>query len=567
VRAKRPEDAWADLLGGDPPPVAMSLASTARNRTGGWRSREPRFRDRTAPCAAACPLAQDIPDQLRLFAQGRVADAGEIILAVNPLPATTGRVCPHPCMAACNRASLEGAVDVPGVEWALGDALLASGATPRPAPRLGARVAVVGAGPAGLGAAWHLALAGAEVRLLARERRPGGLLVTGIPGYRLPRAVLDAELARLLAAGVSFEGGRTMGADLEVDALLAEHDAVLLAVGRGAPRPLELPGRDAPGVVGGLALLDALHRGAPAPPGEVAVVIGGGNTALDCARSLIRLGKRATVAYRRGRGDMPAFADEIREALEEGVALEEWALPAEVVVRGGSVRWLRLQRARPGAPDASGRPRPEPIPGGEFVLPADLVVVAAGEGLDAAGLPDGIVQHGAIVVDRAHATAVPRLFAAGDCLEGGGTVAHALASGRRAASGLLAALGLAPPALAPLAARGAAPEEVGPDRIRRHHLHTAAPVERGRAAAAERLRGGESRRGFDGAAARAEASRCISCGTCTGCDVCHLVCPDRAVVRGAPGAYAVDGDRCKGCGICVEECPRGAVELAMVEAH
>jgi NADPH-dependent glutamate synthase beta subunit-like oxidoreductase len=562
MTVKRLPDGRVDL-GGEIPRVAMSLASTAWNHTGAWRSREPLFQDRTAPCGAACPLGQDLPDQLRLAAQGRLGDAAALLLSVNPMPATTGRVCPHPCGRACNRAALDGAVDIPGVERALGDALVSEGIAPRPERRLDLDVAVVGAGPAGLAAAHRLALAGVGVRLLAREPRPGGLLITGIPPYRLPRGVLKGEIARILAAGVRFEGGFSLGERGGISPLLEEHDAVLVAVGRHLARGLDVPGAGAAGVVDGLALLEAVHRGAPPPPGAEVVVIGGGNTALDCARTLVRLGRKVTVAYRRGREDMPAFADEIEEALEEGVALAPWALPVEVVVGGGRARGVRLARTRPGAPDASGRPRPERVAGSEVVAPADLVVVAAGEELDPAGLPEEAVRRGAVEAED-HATRVPRLFAAGDCLPGGGTVAHALAAGQRAADALLEALAGIPRPRAALEARGAAPEVVGPERIRAHHVAPAAPRRRGRAPAAQRLAGGEVRHGFDPEVARAEAARCLSCGSCTGCDVCYLVCPDRAVVRGAPGAYTADAERCKGCGICAEECPRGVVALATV---
>jgi NADPH-dependent glutamate synthase beta subunit-like oxidoreductase len=549
-------------LGGDVPRVAMSLASTAWNPTGAWRSREPRFGDATAPCSAACPLAQDLPDQLRLTSQGRLRDAARVLLDANPMPATTGRVCPHPCVAACNRATLDGAVDVPGVERMLGDAILAEGLVSRPDRKLGLRVAVAGAGPAGLAAAHRLALAGADVTLHGREAKPGGLLTTGIPSYRLPRGVLVGEIRRILAAGIRWEGGR----DADVPALLAGNDAVVVAYGRHAPRGLGVPNEDAAGVVDGLALLAALHRGEPAPEGNRVVVVGGGNTALDCARALVRLGRTVTVAYRRGREDMPAFADEIDEALEEGVALAPWLLPVAVESRDGRASGLRLVHARPGEPDASGRPRPEPIRGSDHVVAADLVVVAAGEGLDAAGLPPEAVASG-VVSALDHRTPVDRLWAAGDCLPGGGTVSHALASGLSAAAALLEQLaGITRPA-PPLRARGAAPDVVGPDRIRAHHVAPAAPQPRGRAPAQVRLHGGEVRHGFGPEAARAEAGRCLSCGTCTGCDVCQQVCSDRAVQRGAPGAYGFDAARCKGCGVCAEECPRGAVRLVATEVR
>ncbi|HZY04631.1 MAG TPA: FAD-dependent oxidoreductase [Anaeromyxobacteraceae bacterium] len=537
------------------PPVARSLGSTAWNRTGDWRSREPVFRDLTPPCAAACPAGQDVVDQLRLFAQGRVREAGEVILSANPFPAVTGRVCPHPCDGACNRGRLDGAVDIPGVERALGDALLAERVELLPAAGGGARVAVVGAGPAGLTAAHYLALAGHEVTLYARESRPGGLLATGIPPYRLPRPVLEAEVARALRPGVRFQGGRILGRDLDLSALRRDFDAVLLALGRHRARSLGIPNEDAAGVVDGLELLAALHRGEAAPPGDQVVVVGGGNTALDCARSLLRLGRRVTVAYRRGREDMPAFSDELAEALEEGVALEEWLLPVEVRLLDGRASSVQFVRARPGDRDATGRPRPVPIPGSDCMLLAELVVVAAGEGLDAAGLPPELVHDGAVAGSGT-------LLAAGDCAGGGGTVAHAIGAGRRAAAELSARLGGRPPAVDLLAARGAKGEVAGFDRMRPAYFAPAPPRPRSRADAVERRRDGrEVRAGFAAAEAAAEAARCLACGTCTGCDNCYQFCPDQAVVRGAPGLYRLDPSRCKGCGVCVEECPRGAIGL------
>jgi NADPH-dependent glutamate synthase beta subunit-like oxidoreductase len=537
------------------PPVARSLASTAWNRTGDWRSREPVFRDLTPPCAAACPAGEDVVDQLRLFAQGRVREAGEVILAANPFPAVTGRVCPHPCDGACNRGRLDGAVDIPGVERALGDALLAERVELEPAARSGARVAVVGAGPAGLTAAHYLALAGHAVTLYAREAGPGGLLASGIPPYRLPRAVLDAEVERALRPGVRFQGGRFLGRDLDLAALEREFDAVLLALGRHRPRRLAIPREDASGVVDGLALLEGLHRGEPAPPGEQVVVVGGGNTALDCARSLLRLGRRVTVAYRRGREDMPAFADEVAEALEEGVAVEEWLLPVELRLLDGRASSVQFVRARPGDRDSSGRPRPVPVPGSECMLLADLVVVAAGEGLDATGLPAELVRDGAVAGDGA-------VLACGDCTGGGGTVAHAIGAGRRAAAELAARLGGRPPAVDLVAGRGARGEVAGFDRMRPAYFRTAPPRPRARADAAGRRQDQrEVRAGFEAGEAVAEAARCLACGTCTGCDNCFQFCPDLAVVRGAPGHYGFDPGRCKGCGVCVEECPRGAIGL------
>jgi len=543
----------------DVPPVALSLSSTAFNRTGDWRSREPVFGDLTPPCAAACPAGQDVVDQVRLLSQGRVREAGQVVLAANPFPAITGRVCPHPCTAACNRGKMEGPVDIPGVERALGDLVLAERVELPRSPETGARVAVVGAGPAGLTAAHYLGLGGCEVTLYDRSDRPGGLLSAGIPPYRLPRAVVEAEVARALRPGVRFAGQRWLGRDLEVEALSREFDAVLLAVGRHAPRRLGVPGEGASGVVDGLELLSAREPPLAAPARRRAVVVGGGNTALDCARSLRRAGFEVTVAYRRGRADMPAFADEVQEALEEGVALEDWLLPAEVVTREGRASALRCLRARPGEPDGSGRPRPVPVPGSERTLDADLVVAAAGEELDRGGLPESWVERGRVVPGPAFAG---RVLAIGDCAGAGGTVAHAIGEGRRAAAALATGLGCAAPATNLLAERGAAPEVAGFERVRPAWHRPAVPWARGREDAVLRRQDErEVRLGFTREEALREASRCLACGTCAGCELCYQLCPDRAVVRGAPGAYSVDASRCKGCGVCVEECPRGALAL------
>lgn len=547
----------------DLPPVALSLGSTAWNETGAWRSREPVFGDRRPPCAAACPSGQDVVDQLRLYAQGRAEDAGVLLLGANPFPSTTGRVCPHPCTAACNRAAMEGAVDIPGIERALGDALIESGYRPPSAPPDGVKVAVVGAGPAGMTAASYLAAAGARVTLFDRAPRPGGLLVSGIPPYRLPRALVEAEIARALS-GVQFHGGRTLGGDLALPNLRRVHDAVVLAVGRHAPRPLHLKeGGDR--VVSGLALLDAVHRGEPAPDGERVLVVGGGNTALDCSRTLGRLGRRVTVVYRRDRASMPAFTDEIEEALEEGIRIEEWALPVSVQARGGRTTGLRCVRARPGAPDASGRRRPEPVPGSDYTLPADLVVSAAGETLDRDAVPSNLLVGEAVGVDDGLRVGPEHVWACGDCVGGGGTVAEAIGQGRRVAAAVAQAYGLPPPTVDRIALRGAAPQVAGADTVRPQYFPPSRPRTRGRAPIRDGER--EVRLGFSPGEARLEAARCMSCGTCTGCDNCYQLCPDQAVLRAEPGGYRVDARRCKGCGICVEECPRGAVHLVERGEH
>lgn len=544
------------------PPVAVSRASTAWNQTGAWRSREPIFGDARPPCAFACPAGEDIVDQVRLVAAGRLADAGDLILRSNPFPSTTGRVCPHPCTAHCNRKEMDGAVDIPGLERAIGDLLIKRGVE-APAPASGrGKVAVVGAGPAGLTAAYFLALAGVRVTLYDREEHPGGLLRYGIPPYRLPREFLDAEIRRAMVPGIHFVGATALGAQIKILALQKEFDAVLVAVGRHASRPLGIPGDGLSGIVGGVGLLADLHRGRKAPSGQRVVVIGGGNTAFDCARSLYREGRKVTVAYRRDRGAMPAFSDEIDEAIEEGIRIEEWALPLKATEERGTLRGLVFQRARPGDPDSSGRPKPVAIPGSDFTIEADLVVVAAGEELDRSPFEKELLKSGFVSIDGDLRTPFERVFAAGDCVGGGGTVSDAIGNGRRAAYAIAKLVGVRVSGpLDLLKERGASTEVTRSDKIRARYFEPLAPVERGRVAVIDRKATTEVRHGFSQEQACDEAKRCLSCGTCTGCDNCFNFCPDQAIVRAAPGQYGVDVRRCKGCGICVEECPRGSVRL------
>lgn len=542
------------------PPVTISFASTAWNRTGLWRSREPAFAERRAPCAAICPAGEDVPDQLRFAAEGDLAAAGELLLRANPFPAVTGRVCPHPCTDSCNRREMDGAVDVPGVEREIGDDLLRRRFRAQRAPSNGRRIAVVGAGPAGLTAAYHLALAGFGVDLFDREERPGGLLWTGIPPYRLPREVLEGEISRVLDAGVAFHGEHAFTGN-GLEELREGYDATLLAVGLGASHSLRVPGEKGPGVVHGLDLLRGLHRGEAAPAGDPVLVVGGGNTAFDCARSLNRAGRRVTVVYRRDRSAMPAFAEEIEEAIEEGVRVEEWRAPVEVRTEGGRVVALRCVRTRAGAPDASGRPRPEPVPGSEEDLPAGLVVVAAGEVIDRRSVPEGLLGASGVAAQAGGRTDLPWLFACGDCTGDGGTVAIAIGRGRGAAAAICSRFEVPGPELDLPGERGAAAEVAGPERVRARCFESRPPLGRPRLPADARGAAEEVRPGFGPERARREAERCLSCGTCTDCGTCWILCPEQAIRRGGPGRYEVDVTRCKGCGICAEECPRGAVDL------
>jgi NADPH-dependent glutamate synthase beta subunit-like oxidoreductase len=552
----------------DVPVASLSDRPTTALRTGTWKYVQPIYQDRTPPCIARCPAGNDISGLLALVAAGRIGEAAVLLRTANPLPSTLGRVCPHPCESECNRASLGGAISVHGLERFLGDWGLRSGVLIEPEPRSDKRVAVIGGGPAGIAAAYHLALRGHAVEVFDDKPLPGGYLRTGIPDYRLPKDILDAELALVEAAGVVFRMGVRVPHDVALDELREWFDAVIIAVGMHGTRTLGVPGDDHPGVFKGVELLEAILAGArPALPDRLAIV-GGGNTAMDVARSVLRLGVTPIVVYRRTRAEMPAIAGEVDEALAEGVELRLLTAPVRVVVEAGGVIGLECLSMRLGEPDASGRRRPEPVPGTEHVLPVGGVVTAIGETAELDFLPPPLRANGSIAVDARFATRQPGVFAAGDAATGEGTVTAAVGGGRRVAAvvdSYLRGHFLPDAALRP---RDLPEREfdrsdvVGADRLNAAYIPPSPrPPERALEPALRTATFDEVVGGFSLDEAIAEARRCILCGTCNECCNCMHFCPDVAIQRAAGGGFEIDYDHCKGCGICVEECPRGAMDL------
>lgn len=560
------------------PPMPASVATTLYNKTGSWRYIRPVYRERTPPCNEACPAGEDIVAYLGLVADGRFAEAWEVLRRENPLPGVCGRVCPHPCETQCNRERLGGAIAIHYVERFLSDWAAEHGLVPSPqTPTRKERIAVVGSGPAGLSCAYHLARKGYPVTIFEAESLPGGLLRTGIPTYRLPREVLDREIAAIEALGVEIRTGMRLGGNLSWDDL-APYAAVFLALGQTLSRKLDIPGEEAQGVLHGLSFLRRLNLGERMELGRRVAVVGGGNTAMDAARAARRLGSEVTVLYRRSRAEMPAIAEEVQEAEEEGILFHFLTAPVEVLTQDGRVRGLRCIRMRLGEPDASGRRRPEPIPGSEFTLEVDTVIPALGQEADLSALPEDIRQErGAIVIAPTGATTRPGVYAGGDVATGFGTVTAAIGSGKRAAIAIdLALRGEVLPEFPTLsrnmrvAPRPVSPEVVAFEELNLAYLH---PIPR----PADRLRPvqerlgdfGEVNPGLDLETVVAEGQRCFSCGTCNRCDNCLIFCPDVSIRRRGDWTEAypvypyfeVDYDYCKGCGICASECPRRAITM------
>lgn len=537
------------------PPMPVSLKSTRELVTGTWRTFRPRYVERASPCNLDCPAGTDVRTWLALAAEGDVEGAWRTIRAHNPLPGVCGRVCYHPCETRCNRAVLDEPVAIHAVERALADEALRRRLGPEPVgaqlpPRL---VAIVGAGPAGLSCAHHLARRGCHVTVFDAMPRPGGMLRYGIPAYRLPREILDAEIALLHQLGVRFVGRVRWQSHMTA---LESFDATFVAIGLQRSRSIGVPGQHLPGVRSGLDFLRQVNGGAAETLAGPVVVIGGGNTALDAARAALRLGGEPTIVYRRRKEDMPAHPDEIAQAETEGIRFVFLAAPVAFLEANGRVAAVELQRMRPGPPDASGRSRPEPIPGATFTLPAAHVLTAIGEEVEREAVESLLDRaSGRLAADRWGRTTMRALFAGGDAATGAGTVVEAIGSGRRAAEAIAAFFEGRDPVEAAWA------ERVGPEHLNVFYFAPKPRLVLPRRPVASAVASFEEVVGSRGwAAAQAEAARCAACGHCTRCDTCLTFCPD-AAIRRTPGGYEIDERHCKGCGLCAAECPRGAISL------
>ena len=518
---------------------------------GPYRTRLPHYVSLLPPCNHACPAGENIQAWLAFAQAGDYRRAWETLMADNPLPATHGRVCYHPCETACNRAELDASVSIHAVERFLGDMATAQGWTIPTAPATGKRILVVGAGPSGLSAAYHLARLGHQVEIREAGPVPGGMLHFGIPAYRLPRADLLAEIARIEQMGVRIV------LNCKVTDVLAERDtgrfdAVFVAIGAHIGKHADIPARDAVRVLDAVTLLRETGTGDKPLLGRRVVVYGGGNTAMDAARSLRRLGaEEALIVYRRDRAHMPAHEFEADEALSEGVKIKWLTTIKEIVGSTLTVERMSI--------DDKGRPQPT----GELdTLQADAVVLALGQDADSdflRGIPGIEFKWDTVVVNHQMMTGHPGIFAGGDMVPAERTVTVAVGHGKKAARCIDAWLRGATydkPASSPLVSFDMLNLPVFSDvdpAVQQHRPVSGFD---------------EVLAGLDEPAARHEAQRCLSCGNCFECDNCYAACPEDAITKLGPGnGYSVNPETCTGCGTCFEQCPCHAIEMVAEPAR
>ncbi|HPE01454.1 MAG TPA: NAD(P)-binding protein [Burkholderiaceae bacterium] len=532
-------------------PFAITLdpGSSLANKTGSWRTSKPVYLDRLPPCNATCPAGEDIQGWLFHAEGGNYEAAWRHLVRDNPFPAIMGRVCYHSCEGACNRGKLDEAVGINSVERFLGDAAIRHGwAFEAPSAQSGKKVLVVGAGPSGMSAAYHLRRLGHAVHVVEAGPTLGGMMRFGIPKYRLPRDVIEAEMKRILALGVSVELNTKVG-DILATMKSGGFDAAFLAVGAHIGRRAFIPAGDATHMLDAVSLLRSMEGEDQPMIGRRVVVYGGGNTAIDVARTAKRMGAEPIIVYRRTRDHMPAHDFELEEALQEGVMVKWLSTIAQAGAKELTIEKMRL--------DEKGFPQPT----GEFeTIAADTLVLALGQDVDLSlldGVPGLEVNNGVVKVDVQMMTGYAGIFAGGDMVPAERNVTVAIGHGKKAARNIDAWLrgGSYQPApkheVAAFENLNAwyyadAPKTVRPmlDLVRRQSSF-------------DEVQGGLTEEN-----ALFEARRCLSCGNCFECDNCYGVCPDNAVIKLGPGKrFEFNYDYCKGCGMCVAECPCGAIKM------
>lgn len=534
-----------------------------------------------APCQMTCPAGIDVPTYVSLIGEGRDAEAIEVIRRDNPFPWVCGLVCTRPCEFMCVRGRIDKPVSIKFLKAFAAERALSRSEyqNPQKAPDKGRSVCVVGAGPGGMSAAYYLALKGYGVTVIEAQPSAGGMILLGIPRYRLPREVIDREVAMLRELGVEFRFNTRFGTDISAEGLKTEgFGAIFIAIGAHRSFRLGIPGEsDFPQVIDAVDFLRQVALGRREVPGDRVIVIGGGNVAIDAARTSLRLGSRSvTLAYRRTRNEMPADAEEVEQAEEEGIHLQFLAIPEKVVGENGRVRGLACLRAEMVAAEGSGRMRPVPVEGSEFLMEADCIISAIGQRVDTDCLSDlktlewtrrSTIQTNMVSME----TSAEGIFAAGDAVTGPATVIEAIGGGKRAAEAIHRYLsGIPQPEMPPVPVRRgripcrdlSATQKMTARRPEMPLLN----IDR------RRTTFQQVELGYTETDVREEAGRCLRCDICLRCGKCVEICRDKMQVNALEMGYfdfdhpvetdfRITSERCILCGACAANCPTGAMQM------
>ncbi len=544
------------------PYLAVSLANTEANLTGNWRSVRPVYKNKVPPCKNACPAGEDIPLYLALISKKRFKEAWKRIIESNPFPGVCGRVCYHPCERECLRGKFDKEISIHSIERLAADYAHSHSRKDnkkrqrKGQGKKGKKVAIIGAGPAGLTCAYFLSKMGYRVIIFEASSATGGMLRQGIPEYRLPKKILDKEIEYILDLGIKVKNNTRIGTDIDIEDIRRNYNAIFIATGAHKNRKLLIPGEDnSHRIIPGLDFLKGQNSGHNKETGERVAIIGGGNTAIDIARSVLRQGTKPMLIYRRSREEMPAIEEEIHQAENEGIIFHYLTSPTDIIMdEEGKKINLGCIRMKQGEPDKTGRRAPAAIKGSNFIIEADSMISAIGEDPDLSFLPADIKTNKmGILIDANNATTLEGVFAGGDAAGEPRSVISAIGSGKRGAYSIDRYL------------KGVKSEEISKPSIVQYEDLNLDYFEKGKwneplkLSVEDRINDyKEVNKGFSAEMGITEASRCFSCGICNMCDNCLIFCPDITVVRKKKG-YEINYDYCKGCLICVEECPRSAM--------